>query len=241
MTIAVDTDGTGTNIAAVKWAAGNRNVSYFDGAGTTLTGGTFEAADNGTYTVYAIDEAGNERVEEIAIANIVNKAPTIALDYTPKSAAADGVDITVSAAVADDAAGNKIEALKWAAGSLATADFDDPDVGTDVPSSGLFHVSANGNYTVFAADSAGNRQVQSLVIDNIIDSPVTNVPYSNPVVNQASYYLVPGREYTLSIEGLELYVPADAIKQATNVTLKKGDGRSKELAPTRSIDLVRRL
>lgn len=323
VTIAVDTDGTGTGIAGVKWAAGNRSLSYFDGAGTTLSGGTFEAADNGTYTVYAIDEAGNERimtidvanivsakpavwldyspktavrtgvdvsvtasannagagntierlrwaagsldaadfgdpdfgtdvpssgffhvgengtytvyaadtvgnerVEEIEIANIVNQAPALTLDYTPKTAAAGGVDITASAAVADDAAGNKIESLKWAAGSLDAADFDDPSVGTDVPSSGTFHVTANDTYTVYAADSAGNRKVQSIAIDNIVDPPA---PPANPMVNQASFYLVPGREYTLSIDGLELFVPADALKQATRITLKKVTEEAKSL------------
>ncbi|MDG0809840.1 S-layer homology domain-containing protein [Cohnella rhizosphaerae] len=326
VTIAVDTDGTGSAIAGIKWAAGNRTASYFAGAGTVLSGGTFEAEDNGTYTVYAIDEAGNEqvgtidvtnivsakptllldyspktavrtgvdiavtatvaddaagnkievlkwaagslnaadfgdpdvgtdvpssgtfhvtangtytvyavdtagneRVEEIAIANIVSGAPSVTLDYTPKTAVSNGVDIAVTATVADDAAGNKIEALKWAAGALSVADFGDPGVGTDVPSSGTFHVTENGTYTVYAADTAGNRKVQSIGIDNIVDPPAPPAPPSNPILNQASFYLVPGREYTLTIDGLELFVPADAIKQATIVTLKKVTDETKSL------------
>jgi|GEM_PF-1391206 len=217
-------DAAGNKIEVLKWAAGSLDAADFGSPdiGTDVpSSGSFHVSANGTYTVYAVDTAGNAQVAEIAIANIVSEAPVITLDYTPKTATPDGVDITVSAVAANDAAGNKIEALKWAAGSLSVKDFGDPDVGTVVPSKGSFHVSANGIYTVFAADSAGNKKVQTIGIDNIIDPPAPPASSPNPILNQASFYLVPGREYTLSIDGLELFVPADAIKQATNITLKK--------------------
>ncbi|MDI4648468.1 S-layer homology domain-containing protein [Cohnella hashimotonis] len=229
---AVADDAAGNKIEALKWAAGSLDAADFGDpdVGTDVpSSGSFHVTANGTYTVYAVDTAGNERVEEIAIANIVSGSPTITLDYTPKTAVASGVDITVSAAAADDAAGNKIEALKWAAGALDAADFGDPDVGTDVPSSGSFHVTANGTYTVYAVDTAGNRKVQSISIDNIVDPPVPPATSSNPVLHQAFFYLVPGREYTLSIDGLELFIPGDAIKQATTVTLKKVTDETKSL------------
>ncbi|CAI6034664.1 S-layer homology domain-containing protein [Cohnella sp. JJ-181] len=217
-------DAAGNRIVTLKWAEGSLVVTDFDDptVGTDVpSSGSFHVTANGTYTVYAVDTAGNRRVEEIAIANIVNEAPTITLDYTPKTATADGVDIKVSAAAADDAAGNRIVTLKWAEGSLGVADFNDPGVGTDVPSSGSFHVTANGTYTVFAADTAGNKKVTSLVIDIVVDPPLPAAPPSDPILNQLSFYLIPGREYTLTIDGLELFIPADAILQATNVTLKK--------------------
>ncbi|MFC3800067.1 S-layer homology domain-containing protein [Cohnella sp. GCM10012308] len=232
VSVAVADDAAGNKIEALKWAAGSLDAADFGDpdVGTDVpSSGSFHVSANGTYTVYAVDTAGNEQVEEIAIANIVSEAPSITLDYTPKTAVSNGVDITVSAAVADDAAGNKIEALKWAAGSLDAADFGDPDVGIDVPSSGSFQVSANGTYTVFAVDTAGNRKVQSVSIDNIIDPPVPPATPANPIVNQASFYLVPGREYTLTIDGLELFIPGDAIKQATTVTLKKVTDETKNL------------
>ncbi|WP_217596789.1 S-layer homology domain-containing protein [Cohnella sp. GbtcB17] len=232
VTATVADDAAGNKIEALKWAAGALDAADFDdpAVGADVpSAGKFHVTANGIYTVYAVDTAGNERVEEIAIANIVSGAPVLTLDYTPKTAAADGVDIAVTATVADDAAGNKIEALRWAAGALEAADFGDPSVGTDVPSSGKFHVTANGTYTVYAVDSAGNRKVRSIGIDNIVDPPVPPAISTNPVLNQASFYIVPGREYTLTIDGLELFVPGDAIKQATTITLKKVTDETKSL------------
>ena len=61
------TDNSG--IATKKWASGNQNTSYFATSGTNLIG-SFTAGSNGTYTVYAKDTAGNEKVETISINNI---------------------------------------------------------------------------------------------------------------------------------------------------------------------------
>ena len=65
---AEDNDG----IQTVKWASGNRAVSYFTSNGTSLSdnNGEIRVTSNGTYTVYAKDTNGNEVVETIEITNI---------------------------------------------------------------------------------------------------------------------------------------------------------------------------
>ncbi|QTH43706.1 S-layer homology domain-containing protein [Cohnella sp. LGH] len=70
VTVTATLDGTGSDIAATKWAEGARAADYFATDGQLLSGGSFQAAANGTYSVYAIDEAGNEAVTQIAISNI---------------------------------------------------------------------------------------------------------------------------------------------------------------------------
>ncbi|GAA3411098.1 hypothetical protein GCM10020370_57920 [Paenibacillus hodogayensis] len=166
--VAVYADGTGTGVAGLKWAKGVRPVTYFSDAGTAITASSFVADENGSYTVYAADEAGNRQVRTIEIANIVTERPTVRLDYSPKLPVRTGVDVTVAASVYGSGAGNRLAVLKWAAGERTETDFDSPSVGADVPPGGSFRVTSNGTYTVYAADAAGNRQVQTIEIANIV-------------------------------------------------------------------------
>jgi hypothetical protein len=178
VTITVNADGTGTGVNQLKWAAGARDISYFNGAGDVITGTTFSVNENGSYTVYALDEAGNEQVETIAITNIISEAPTVILDYHPKTAVRTGVDVTVAASVYSGAAGNMIESLKWSMGERTTVDFASPSFGTDVVG-GMFQVTMNGAYTVYAADSAGNAKTETIDIANIVTGePTISLVYS---------------------------------------------------------------
>ncbi|OXS61588.1 hypothetical protein B1A99_02910 [Cohnella sp. CIP 111063] len=74
VTVTATIDGTGSDVAATKWAEGARAADYFATGGQSLAGDSFQATANGTYSVYAVDEAGNEAVTQIAIANIRNSS-----------------------------------------------------------------------------------------------------------------------------------------------------------------------
>ncbi|PYI53364.1 S-layer homology domain-containing protein [Paenibacillus flagellatus] len=171
VTISATADGTGGGVVSLKWAVGTHAASYFASAGTVLTGGAFQAAENGIYSVYAEDEAGNAAVETIAIANIVSRNPTLALDYTPRGPINSGVEVSVTASVYEEGAGNALAALRWAPGLRTAGDFADPAFGTAVPETGSFHVGENGTYTVYAADLAGNTKVETLTIGHIVKEP----------------------------------------------------------------------
>ncbi|MTV51036.1 hypothetical protein GJ688_19245, partial [Heliobacillus mobilis] len=74
VTLAVTVDGTGSNITVQKWASGDHDAAYFAGNGTVFTNNQIVIGENGTYTVYAKDEAGNEAVQVIKIDNISKSA-----------------------------------------------------------------------------------------------------------------------------------------------------------------------
>ncbi|WP_025708494.1 S-layer homology domain-containing protein, partial [Paenibacillus graminis] len=62
--------GEYNSISSIKWAAGSRSISYFDTQGTQIKD-HFTVQENGIYSVYAADTAGNANVSLIEIQNIV--------------------------------------------------------------------------------------------------------------------------------------------------------------------------
>jgi len=158
VTVTADITATGNAVSMVKWADGTRTAAYFASGGTVLTG-SFEVSANGTYTVYARDEAGNEKVETITIANIARTAPTIDLTISP--AGPTNGNVTVTADVT--ATGSAVNTVKWADGTRTAAYF----AGGGTPFTGNFAVSENGTYTVYARDEAGNEEVATVTIANI--------------------------------------------------------------------------
>ncbi|CAK4869397.1 unnamed protein product [Aphanomyces euteiches] len=225
-------DGIADNVLeALKWAEGERIAADFANPtfGTDiLATEIFHAVSNGKYTVYALDSAGNEQIETIEIANIITESPTLSLDYTPKELVRNGVDVTVTASVYDGAAGNVLAALKWAEGERTAADFANPTFGTDILAAGVFHVTRNGKYTVYAADSVGNEQVGMIEIANISAAPntpvTTDIPKPSPIPGLFQFSIGPGQEYNLKMDGLELHIPIGAIEQAMTISMMNVTG-----------------
>ncbi|MFT9849458.1 leucine-rich repeat protein [Aneurinibacillus sp. REN35] len=71
-TITAKIDDSHSGLELTKWASGAQPLSYFSTGGGTSFTSSFEVKKNGTYTVYARDNAGNKAVETIAINNIGN-------------------------------------------------------------------------------------------------------------------------------------------------------------------------
>ncbi|CAH1205519.1 hypothetical protein PAECIP111893_02364 [Paenibacillus plantiphilus] len=159
VTVTVGTDGTGSAIDSVKWAAGSQVAAFFATGGQVLTGGSFDATANGMYTVYARDEAGNEAVETIDVTNIDRVGPTINLTANPITPTNGNVTVTVATY-----ASSGISELKWAAGNDGTTFFT---TGGEAIAGNEFTVTANGTYTVYARDNAGNEAVETIAISNI--------------------------------------------------------------------------
>ncbi|MFE5322342.1 S-layer homology domain-containing protein [Paenibacillus sp. NPDC056579] len=228
--------GTGNTLAALKWAPGQLTASSFadPSFGTdVLDSRSFHVAQNGIYTVYAADTAGNSKVETITVSNIVTQLPILTLDYSPKDSDQPSVDVTVSASVYNADAGNTLTALKWAPGQLTASSFADPSFGTDLLGSRSFHVTKNGAYTVFAADSAGNQQVEFIEITNILNptTPVDTTPTTNRrnPSSQSQYGIVPGQAYTLTIDGITLQIPVGAITEPMNITMRNATSEALQL------------
>ncbi|MBO0587627.1 hypothetical protein I2484_10040, partial [Sporosarcina sp. E16_8] len=73
--ITADINDVGSGIDVKKYAAGRRAASYFETEGTILSGNIFNVTENGTYTVYAKDKAGNETVRTIAVIKMPITSP----------------------------------------------------------------------------------------------------------------------------------------------------------------------
>lgn len=189
--LTIATDGTGSGIAEVKWAAGSQTETYFGGSGTVLVGDYFEVEDNGTYTVYARDAAGNEAVEEIDISNIETTHPPSGSVYVPPHTptvvkAPDGsIAIVVDSsnlvkekredgsviekvALTDQVLQQVLELLKTASSTTVSIDVEDSEraVQVQLPSSSLRVIQESYPDVVFEVRLNGSGfQLQANVLD----------------------------------------------------------------------------
>ncbi|WP_019639838.1 leucine-rich repeat protein [Paenibacillus fonticola] len=71
VTVTIDVVNGRASEVELQWAIGDRDLAYFqDGDGADVIDSQFTVTQNGVYTVYAKDKAGNERVDKTTIANI---------------------------------------------------------------------------------------------------------------------------------------------------------------------------
>ncbi|MFC5405349.1 S-layer homology domain-containing protein [Cohnella soli] len=149
-------------------------------------------------------------------------APTIGLTRSTTAPTNGPLKISVAA----DGTGSALASLRWAPGDLTVGDFADPLFGTAVPVSNEISVTENGKYTVYAADSAGNKQSVSIAITNIV-APTSNT--GPPTLPAGQFQVVPGQSYTLTFGTLTLHIPANAITQPMIISLKDATGDAEKL------------
>ncbi|UKS25479.1 S-layer homology domain-containing protein [Paenibacillus sp. HWE-109] len=70
VTVTATVYGEFNRVAAIKWAAGSRALSYFDTQGVQIND-HFTVQENGIYSVYVLDTAGNANVSLLEVQNIV--------------------------------------------------------------------------------------------------------------------------------------------------------------------------
>ncbi len=69
---------TSEEVPLMKWLPGLKEVEDFaNDAGTIITDNKFEVTENGTYTVYTLDQREVEKVTSITIENIKEKPPVV--------------------------------------------------------------------------------------------------------------------------------------------------------------------
>ncbi|MDR6551561.1 OmpL47-type beta-barrel domain-containing protein [Paenibacillus qinlingensis] len=151
------TDDNG--IAIQKWASGDQPASYFATGGTVLSGSSFAAPVNGTYTVYAKDQAENEVVKTITVFNIDKVAPTVPT-LTADSTTHTNSNVNVTVTFPADASTKEIciNGGTWTAYSLPVV------------------FKANGTLEARATDAAGNVSPISIYMINNIVKPVPTAP-----------------------------------------------------------------
>ncbi|MGG1517078.1 S-layer homology domain-containing protein [Paenibacillus oryzisoli] len=97
-----------------------------------------------------------------------------AISLSPSTTAPTNGPLTIQ--VTADGTGSAISSLKWAVGAQTTSYFAS---GGTIVNAGEFQVSANGTYTVYAEDSAGNQHVETITISTIVNGlPTIELDYT---------------------------------------------------------------
>lgn len=150
-----------SGISSVKWASGEQTASYFKSKGTTLklnskNTTTFTVKENGIYTVYVLDKAGNGKVVEIKISNIDKKAPTANLSYSVFNQVA-----TIKVSAKDTSGVKSIQYLK---GTVTDTASEKWAKSTTLKDTVNFKVKTSGTYSVLVTDKAGNKTAKTLKV-----------------------------------------------------------------------------
>lgn len=149
-----------------KWAMGNQTADYFTVNGEVLTGDMFSVNQNGVYTVYAKDAAGNEQLQTIEITNIDKSLPVIHL-----SVPEDGITEVSKKIQVDVSDESGIKDRKWAFGEKTVAYFADKGSRMaplqNANQKDKIIALKNGVYTVYAEDQLGNKTVETITLDGI--------------------------------------------------------------------------
>ncbi|RAP75791.1 PKD domain-containing protein [Paenibacillus montanisoli] len=104
--VSVEADGTGSAVTVMKWAAGERTTAFFATEGDNIAGNRIMATSNGSYTLYAEDEAGNQAIKVIRVDNIDRVAPITTASVNPAGSSGwHTTDAVLTLAASDDLSG----------------------------------------------------------------------------------------------------------------------------------------
>lgn len=162
VTVTADITDDLSGIEEKRWEVGHRDTSYFKaGGGNVIQGNSFVIEQNGSYSVYARDKAGNETVKTFEIENI-DKSPLV-IFLAPDPNTWTNKDVTVDIIVNASKEG-MIETVKYAKDDRDMAFFQ---TGGTTLNSLSFNVTNNGVYTAYVKDKGGNEAVQTIEISTI--------------------------------------------------------------------------
>ena len=209
----------------VRWAKGRRTTSYFneeDKGNTIVNGSTIQISENGVYTIYASDEAGNETLKEVEITNIDLDAPELTINILTSG-------ISTSAEIEIEYKDSVIK--KYSVGD--NNNYQDYN-GTITLSSYDYINKANsdGSLTIYAfgADEAGNvEEISEDIYCLDLDMP------SSPVIVERLQYP------TLTSEGFEVENKVEVQYENRNDTIneiKLGNNEWKTYTTSESITPV---
>ena len=112
--VIVDLDSFEGTIDTAKWAIGEHDIAYFAQSGNVFEDGTFQAGQNGTYTVYFSDD-GNESVWPVVVNHVMVNDPigaysTSATDISVNSV---GFDVYLGRSYNSKDISNGIMGIGW--------------------------------------------------------------------------------------------------------------------------------
>ena len=152
----------GSGVRLIKYAPGERDVSYFAHGtiGTSIQAQTAEVNKAGMYTFYISDYAGNETVSTYFVQEDV-EAPVLSAAYTHSD-----TDNTFLITLTANDAQSGIKVLRYLPGTHSIDSF--LAAGTDLPLEGntaSFTVASSGIYSICAIDYRGNKTKLELNVE----------------------------------------------------------------------------
>ena len=185
-----------TNINMVKVAQGQQAIEYFENEGQELTiqkdnnsaKAVINVTENGFYTVYAKDDAGNATIEVFEVTTITEDPeiddttpPTI---QTINESINENESIKVTINVTDTQ--SQISTIKIANGEQNVDYFENQGTTLklttdDKSAKATVGITENGTYTIYAEDEQGNKTVKVITITEIetpeLDDTITSSVY----------------------------------------------------------------
>lgn len=187
--------GLDAYIRRIKWAEGERDTAFFETNGTQIETDTigkiiqteFLITKTGTYTVYAIDNNGNETVETITVTNI-DETPEIDREKPIITGVTEGsiYQEQVVPEVTDEHL-KEIILLKD---------------GEEIAYNNQTPITEDGNYTLTARDEAGNETTVHFSIDKT--APSITVQLSEVTEEQTVNVDITVTEQVTSIESVKM-------------------------------------
>lgn len=198
-----------SGIKVIKYASGSKDVEYFKTKGKVLVLNSKQAnlkvKNNGTYTFYTRDNAGNGVIKKITISNIDKSVPTLSIIKSIETVTNGNVILTLVI----NENGSDIESLKYLIGEKTDKDFQNAgkiikltpvsldDAKNTYQYTGKLTVKTNNDITFLATDKAGNTHLQTVKIDNIDKLP-PNFTYKLNTTKPTN------GEVTVSVTGTDL-------------------------------------
>jgi len=180
-------DSGGSNIRAIKWLLGNKDLSDFERgmAGTSVSDNQVAFKKAGTYSFYVSDYAGNAIVEKYKVLDDTI-SPKIATSYTVSN---NYKTKTIKIKISDNLSG--IKKVKYLKGDKKTTNFLPASAGTEIKIKdgiGTFTVTEDGIYSIYGADYRGNNIVTKVSVKVIKATEIIFGGNSGKTLNIGSHY-----------------------------------------------------
>ncbi len=198
----IKVEDTGSGVHSVRYFVGDKSLKDFahGTAGTLVEGKTLALSKGGYVTFYVDDKAGNEIAKIIYLSDDESSPVYSDMSFT----VADSYEsITVKGKVSDPDSG--IKAVKYLPGSHNISDFSAAGTAVEFKKSGkfTFDVTMPGQYTIYASDWRGNKEIYRL--------NTKIVKAENLTVSREKKTLTKGKSFKIKYE----VAPADTTDKIT--------------------------
>lgn len=153
---------TSLKVTKLLWESGKQTAKYFKKGtvGQKIENDTFLVNQSGTYTVYALDSAGNETVVTINIT--VGTPPKILGSTTPIE---NSNSKTLKVQITDS--DNDLLVARFIKGSYKAEDFANQEFGEElmlINGEASFVIDTTSTYTFYTKDKAGNVTLKKITV-----------------------------------------------------------------------------